>query len=120
MTRSTRKPAAHRRVLLAAPVLLLGSLGLAAPAHAAGTLPVSVQCFGDGNSVFDCDAYAPAGVSYSWTPLQNAWITSGAGTSGVFGGCRLNTVFRVSVTVTDSAGNTGTAQGSDFCRQIPQ
>ncbi|MFE0460582.1 hypothetical protein ACFW1A_15185 [Kitasatospora sp. NPDC058965] len=113
---------ARRRTLLAAPLLTLAALGLAAPAHATGTLPVGVQCSGEGRGLFDCSAVpvGGAGYSYTWTPVYNAWITSGAGTAGILGRCNVDDLVIVSVTVTDHYGNTGTAQGSASCTDISQ
>ncbi|TQF06380.1 hypothetical protein E6W39_34430 [Kitasatospora acidiphila] len=122
MLSSVLRPSTRRLGALAAPLLALATLGLAAPAHATGTLSVSGYCEGEGNSVFTCDATASGGsgnYAYQWTPQGFSGIIAGQGTPSLYSHCPPSTADRVNLTVTDlTTGATGTDQFGFYCYVI--
>lgn len=128
MTRTAPRPSVRRLGALAAPALLaLATLGVAGPAHASTTLSVSVDCTVDGlmpgrpsSEQFDCDAGVGGGTgsySYAWTGLVNADFWEADVADG-WGTCGIGPRSTVKVTVTDSAGDTGSAQESFLCQDL--
>ncbi len=102
-----------RLIATAFAAALAAAILVPAPAGAAG-LTVLVTCEstypGNGYTTpFFCDAYVSGGngdYSFSWSGGPNAWFTWSYGaTAG--GECRVQTWAQAGVSVTDSAGNSG-------------
>ncbi len=98
----------------------LAASTLASPAHASG--PVSANAFCVATSGWywgglDCSATASGGTgsyTYTWSTLSYPYY-SFAGPADVRIGCNPGSWSYVQVTVTDSAGQSATAVGGDWC-----
>ena len=87
-----------------------------APAHATG-LSVTAGCGPSGNGRWFCNTSASGGTgtySYTYTAVLNASVTSARSTFAS-GTCDPGSNSEVDVTVTDSAGNTGSDRGFFYC-----
>ncbi|GAA1255749.1 hypothetical protein GCM10009665_52780 [Kitasatospora nipponensis] len=112
----------RRIATLTAPALALLTLGLAAPAHAAGAPTISGSC--DSTSAagqFSCSAAVSGGTApytFSWTNVQNTnsyRVGGGATTGWLAGGCWRGTAGGVRLTVTDSTGAVASQTYQFYC-----
>ncbi|GAA1934394.1 hypothetical protein [Kitasatospora viridis] len=117
---------------LAAPLLLaLAAFGVATPAHADTTLTAGFgtgACTDDGLmpgkvnvDEFDCSAWASGGTgsyTYAFSGVVNATFRGYMSPDDGWGICNLGQHTTVEVTVTDSAGDTATAQTSFLCGEL--
>lgn len=115
------------RKLFALAVLLASILGTSRTAAAGNTLSVFPGCFNNGGGVAACSPYVTGGtgnyVSYHWHFTDTYWgqpTYSYSWTSTdpwLSQNCRIGGGVTVTLTVTDSQGETGTGTHSIACSQ---
>jgi len=116
---AARRRTRHATVPLAA-LLTAAAFSVATPAHATA-LYATATCSSSGGGHFVCVATVTGGTApyaYSWTPIYDAAIRSGANSQVVIGLCDVNHQAVLGLTVTDSAGATWNTTGGLDCSGI--